>query len=448
MELLLPGKVSFRGGIHPPNNKALSKESGIEQSPEPDTVFIPISMHIGAPAEPCVKKGDEVKRYQTIGTPKGFVSAGIHSPVSGKIKSIKSMLHPLGDKVTTIEIENDREYQEAELSPFRGSIDETASAGLVQYIAEAGIVGMGGASFPTHVKLSPPSNKPVDTLIINGAECEPFLTADYRIMIEEAEKLISGTRVIKKVLNAENCIIAVEDNKPDAIEKISGVLEEKKISDIEVISCRTKYPQGGEKQLINAVTKREVPSGGLPMDVGCVVQNTGTVCAVYDAVYKGIPLVERIVSVTGPCVSKPSNFRTMIGTPVSVLLNAAEADMDKTVKLLSGGPMMGLAQGSTEVPVIKATSGILCLNELPPSEKERPCINCGRCVSVCPIGLVPSKIAKLVSTGYYEDSGGWDIKDCMECGSCAYVCPSKINLVQWMKLGKLELSAIENKEKN
>ena len=438
----MPKRYTFKGGVHPPHSKNRTEGLPIEAFPAPQKVIIPLSQHIGAPAKPLVKRGDKVVIGQVIGEAGGFVSAPVHSSVSGTVLSVAPFFHPSGKLVTSIEIENDGADETASFHPVPPVWRDAAPQELVQAIMAAGIVGMGGAGFPTQVKLSPPSNKPIDVLIINGAECEPFLTADHLLMLEQTERFIEGILILKKILNAKRCLLGIEENKPDAIKKITALLSEKKISDITLCVLVAKYPQGGEKQLIKAVTGREVPSGGLPMDVGCVVQNVGTTVAVCDAVSDGIPLYRRVVTVTGPGMESPKNLMARIGTPIRYLLEACGIDTQKVTKLLMGGPMMGLALSDIDVPVIKTTSGLLALDSIAPAMRSYPCINCGHCVHACPINLVPSRIAKFVEKEDYTGAQEWNVLDCMECGSCAYVCPAKINLVHQMKLGKYNVQAM------
>jgi len=435
------GKFSFKGGVHPPHNKNATSGLPIETLPPPPRVVIPLSQHIGAPAQVAVKRGDPVKIGQVLGESGGFVSAPVHASVSGKVSSLGEFPHPLGRQVLAVEIENDGKDETVEFKAVGPSWRETAPGDLIKTVQSAGIVGMGGASFPTHVKLSPPGNKKIDTVIINGAECEPYLTADHRLLLEKTPEILTGAFILKKILGAQKVFIAIEDNKPDAIAAVAKLIADPQFSELQCARLRTKYPQGGEKQLINAITGRQVPSGGLPMDVGCVVQNAGTAYAVWDAVINGTPLYQRVVTVTGPCVASPKNLLVRIGTPVSALLACCGADMEKAKKVVSGGPMMGLAQSDIEAPVIKSTSGILVLDKTMPAIQANDCIRCGSCVKACPIHLVPSHIAKLVDCGKDDLAAQWDVLDCMECGSCAYVCPARINLVHFMKLGKFRLAA-------
>ncbi len=434
-------KYSFKGGIHPPHGKKQTEKLAIEHLPVPQKVIIPLSQHIGAPAKPVVKKGDRVLMGQMIAESSGFVSSVIHSSVSGTVQTVGPFPHPSGKQVMAIEIENDGLDEAVAVTPF-GNWRDAAPGELIQQIQAAGIVGMGGASFPSHVKLSPPSNKTIDTLIINGAECEPYLTADHRLMLERTEHLLTGILILRKILNASNCFIGVEENKADAIQAILSNLNDQKYKEIKLARLKVKYPQGGEKQLINAITGLQVPSGGLPMDAGCVVHNVGTAVAVYEAVIQAKPLYERVVTVSGPVVKNPKNFMVRIGTPIRMLLEAANADLSAAKKVIMGGPMMGNTQSDLDAPVIKSTSGILVLNTIPPAVRQYPCINCGHCVHACPIHLIPSRLVKFVEKEKTEEAIEWNIMDCMECGSCTFVCPSKINLVHFIRLGKFHVQAL------
>ncbi len=437
----MPKRYTFKGGIHPPHSKKRTERLSIEVFPAPSKVVIPLSQHIGAPAKPQVKRGDKVVIGQVIGEAGGFVSSSVHSSIAGTVLSVAPFFHPSGKQVTSVEIENDGTDDMAPFQPAPTVWRDAAPQELVQAIQLAGIVGMGGAGFPTHVKLSPPSNKPIDVLIINGAECEPYLTADHLLMLEQTDRFVEGILILKKILNAKKCLLGIEENKPDAIKKITSLLSQKGGSEITLCTLAAKYPQGGEKQLIKAVTGREVPSGGLPMDVGCVVQNVGTTVAVYNAVTSGIPLYQRVVTVTGPAMESPKNVMVRIGTPIRTLLEACGINPQKVKKLLMGGPMMGLALSDIDVPVIKTTSGLLALDTTTPPLRTFPCINCGHCIHACPINLVPSRIAKFVEKEDYDGAQEWNVLDCMECGSCAFICPAKINLVHQMKLGKYHVLA-------
>ena len=435
------GKLSFKGGVHPSHNKSRTEALPIETLPPPEKVVIPLSMHIGAPSKIAVKRGDQVKIGQPIAEAGGFVSVPAHASVSGEVASVGVFPHPLGGKITAVEIKNDKNDNFFDLEPFKSNWREAAPGEIVKKISSCGIVGMGGASFPTHVKLSPPSEKNIDTLILNGAECEPFLTADHRMLLEKTGEILTGMLILKKILGAQNAYIGIEDNKPDAIEVVGQKLSEGTFNGLNLARLETKYPQGGEKQLINAITKREVPSGGLPMDVGCVVQNVGTAYAIWDAICNGMPLYQRVVTVTGPTTRKPANLLVRIGTPIKEVLDYCQVDFTATKKIIMGGPMMGLAQSELDAPVIKSTSGLLAYNEVQEPIKSNNCISCGNCVKVCPIHLVPSILAKYIDKELFDLADEWNVLDCMECGSCAYACPSKINLVHFMKLGKNQVMA-------
>ncbi|MBN1578684.1 MAG: electron transport complex subunit RsxC [Chitinispirillaceae bacterium] len=437
----MPRRYTFNGGVHPPHSKSRTERLPIEVFPAPKKVIIPLSQHIGAPAKPVVKRGDRVLVGQVLGEPGGFVSSPVHSSVSGSVLSIGPYAHPMGRQIVSIEIENDEKNETIAFTASIKAWRDAAPQELVQQIQAAGVVGMGGAGFPTHVKLSPPSNKPIDILIINGAECEPFLTADHLLMLERTGDFIEGVLILKKILNAKKCFIGIEENKPDAVKKITSLLNDARLREIRLCTLIAKYPQGGEKQLIRAITGREVPSGGLPMDIGCVVQNVGTTVAVFDAVNRGIPLYERVVTVTGPAVGSPKNLLVRIGTPINFLLEACSFNQKSVRKIIMGGPMMGLALSDVNVPVIKTTSGLLAVDTTTPALRTYPCINCGHCIRACPINLVPSRIAKYIEKENYQAAEEWNVMDCMECGSCAYICPAKINLVHWMKLGKYHVQA-------
>lgn len=422
--------------MHPPHHKSATEHLSIETFPAPAKVVIPLSQHIGAPATPAVKRGDQVKVGQVLGEAGGFVSAPVHSSVSGKVLSVGSQPHPLGKHTLAFEIQNDGADDTAPPASLGHPWREAAPEELRKAVAAAGIVGMGGASFPTHIKLSPPPEKKIDTIIINGAECEPYLTADHRLMLEKTEEFLIGALIIRKMVGAKHAFIGIENNKPDAVAAVQKMLGEQRFADLTLAKLRAKYPQGGEKQLIQAVTKRQVPSGGLPMDAGCLVQNVGTAYAIWNAVVNGRPLIERVLTVTGPTVRSPKNLLVRIGTPLRTVLEACDTDLAATRKVIMGGPMMGLAQSELDAPVIKSTSGVLAYDRLTPPVRENACISCGNCVKACPIHLVPSTLAKLIEKDRYEDAEEWGVMDCIECGSCAFACPSKINLVHFMKLGK------------
>ncbi|MEG1649123.1 MAG: electron transport complex subunit RsxC [Rikenellaceae bacterium] len=438
---------SFKiGGIHPCDNK-ISKASAIEVLPLPKRVVIPLSQHIGAPATALVAKGDKVKVGELIGQSAGFVSSNIHSSVSGTVTSVEAVADTSGMKKMSVIINVEDDEWCEDIIRDAAVIKECSlsAAEIITKIAACGIVGMGGATFPTSVKLTPPQGKKAEVLIINGVECEPYLTADHRVMIERGEELLVGIEILRVALGVNKAYIGIENNKPDAIESLTNINTN---SHIEVVPLKVKYPQGGEKQLIDAITSREVPSGALPIDVGAVVQNVGTALAVYEAVQKNKPLFERIVTVTGKTVTNPKNLLVRIGTPVSDLLNYCGFDDEQTEKVIGGGPMMGRAMCNVEGSITKGSSGVLLMNK---EESRRPeaqtCIRCGKCVSVCPMGLEPYMIAVLSKKGLFEDAVEHKPNDCIECGSCSFTCPANLPLLDNIRLAKTEVMKILRSKK-
>lgn len=438
--------ANFKGGVHPAGNKEITCKSKIQDSKGPDTLYVPLSQHIGAPAKPLVKKDDVVKKGQLIGESGGFVSANIHSPVSGKVKEIKKMSVVGGNLADCIVIENDREENiSSEIAPY-GDYKNLSAERLLEIVKEIGLVGMGGATFPTHVKLNPPEGKVIETLIINGAECEPFLTADHRLMLEEGEDIINGTLAFMKILGVKKAFIAVEDNKKDAIENLKKLSANH--SEIEVVDLKTKYPQGAEKQLIYVVTGKEVPSGGLPADAGAIVDNVATVAQFAKSLRTGMPLIDRVCTITGGAVNEPKNLRIKIGTLYSDIIDECGGFKGEIAKIVSGGPMMGIAVADTKIPSNKGTSGLLCL-----SEKEayisptKNCIRCGKCVEICPMSLEPVFIATYATKGNFDMSKHYYALDCIECGGCSFICPSKRPLVQMIRVAKRQIMAQSRKEK-
>ncbi len=440
---------SFNGGVHPVYNKEATSTLAIVKMPLPQKVVVPMQQHIGAPCELLadveeIGKGCEVKAGQKLGDNKGFVSAPVHAPISGTVADIAPYNHPLGMKIKAVTIESDGRDEWAENVKPAGRLEDLSPEDIRKIVREAGIVGLGGATFPAHVKLSPPEDKPIDVVIINGAECEPYLTADHRVMLEKSEEIIFGLKAMMKALNASEGIIGVEDNKPDAMKLMERLVAEEET--IRVCSLPTKYPQGAEKMLISVTTGRVVPAGALPMEVGVVNHNVGTAVAITQAIKEGKPLVGRVMTVTGSGVSKPANIQVRLGTLASEVLEYCGGISDSTLKLVVGGPMMGLAQPSADIPVIKGTSGILALTDEDVYLAESsPCIRCAKCVTVCPMNLMPTSISQAAEHGDYKRAEKLYALDCFECGCCSFICPSKIPLVQWIRIGKNEIMKRKNK---
>ncbi len=430
------------GGIHPPENK-LSADKKIEELPIPKTVFIPVAQHIGAPATPTVTRGDLVKVGQVIAKSSSFVSTNIHSSVSGKVKKIDFSSDSSGypKQGIFIDVVGDEWMEEIDRSKELKTEFSLEGPEIVKKIQDAGIVGLGGATFPTHVKLVPPKGMKAEVLLINGVECEPYLTSDHQLMLEKANEILVGTQILMKAMNVEKAVVGIENNKPDAIQLLSE--KAKNYKGISVAALKVQYPQGGEKQLINAVTGKEVPSGGLPIAVGAVVSNVGTAFAVYEAIQKNKPLFERVVTITGKGVEKPSNFKVRIGTSTTKLVEAAGGLPENTGKIISGGPMMGRAVASLDVPVTKGTSGILLMQD---EESKRGdyinCIRCSRCASVCPMGLEPYLLMTLSEKQIFDRAEEEKIMDCIECGSCSYTCPSNRPLLDYIRFGKGKVGQI------
>lgn len=431
-----------RRGIKPPERK-MTEHAKIEKGPMPEKIIVPLSQHIGAPARAAVKNREEVKTGQMIGEPGGFVSAAIHSPVSGKVTKLGQTVHVITGRVTdTIEIECDGEDEWVEpMEPL--DPDGCEPKELVKRIGEAGIVGLGGATFPSHVKLSPPPGKEVNAILLNGCECEPFITSDHRVLLEKSEEILGGIKILRKILSCDRVIIAIEDNKPDAIAHFQKLVSGPDVGkDVTVQGLRSQYPMGAEKTLIKTLLGREVPIGGLPFDVGALVHNVSTVTAIHDAVVKGKPLVERVMTVTG-AVKHPKNLLVRFGTPIRTLIEHCGGATVENAKVVFGGAMMGLTQYDLDAPVIKGTNCILVME----AERwtERDCIGCSRCISACPMDLMPTVYVKLIKKKMYEECSDYYIDNCVECGSCSYSCPSKIPLVQYIKVGKAELMKIRRR---
>jgi electron transport complex protein RnfC len=434
-------KTFSRGGVHPPEHK-LSSGHAIEELPPPEVVVIPVSQHLGAPASVVVNRGDEVKIGQLLAKAEGFVSTNIHSSVSGKVLKVDKFMDSTGYRRMAVQIQVEGEQWMEDIDRTDDLVKNTVlhADDIRKKILEAGIVGMGGATFPTHVKLMVPKGKTAEYLIINGVECEPYLTADHALMMERTEEVFAGIQVLMKGLGVDKAIVGIENNKPDAIEKMRLVARGSQVS---VQGLKVKYPQGGEKQLIQALLRREVPSGGLPIDVGVVVFNVGTAVAAYEAVNKNRPLIDRVVTVTGKSLKKPSNFRVRIGTPVSYLVEKAGGVPGDTAKVINGGPMMGKAIPTLDVPVVKGSSGILLIPENEARRKEvLPCIRCTKCVGVCPMGLEPYLLMSLSEKGMFERMESDRVMDCIECGSCSYTCPSSRPLLDYIRLGKGEVGKL------
>jgi len=427
---------SFRGGIHPKTFKELTRDKPTKEIPPPKLAIIPLSQHTGAPSEPIVEPGHHVKAGQKIAEAKGLISVPQHASISGKVKEMLDYPHPvLGKRTPAFVIESDGKDEWVDFEkrdPASLSKEEIISA-----IKEAGVVGLGGAAFPTHVKLSPPPDKTIDTLILNGAECEPYITCDHRMMLEHFTEIVDGAKIVKKLLDPKRCIIGIETNKQDAMKKFLSVKDD---SQFEVVGLKVKYPQGDEKQMIEALLGREVPSGGLPMDVGVVVQNVGTVYSIWEAVTKSKPLIERVITVTGRGIKNPSNVIVRIGTQIRDVVNECGGYSGHVGRLIMGGPLMGISQYTDEIPILKGTSALLVQTEEETSvDVSSACIRCARCVDVCPVSLLPAELAKLSENGRFEDCRALGVLDCRECGCCSYVCPAKIDIVHLVKYAKMEL---------
>lgn len=430
----------FPGGIHPKEGvggKAATLGLSIVTPPQPARVIIPLQQHIGAPAKCLVKKGDAVRVGQMIGEPGGFVSAAVHASVSGQVVDCQPCIMPNGTYQPSVIINNDFRDNWVELTPVSNP-ESLSGKELADIARNAGIVGLGGATFPYGVKLSIPEDKRVDTLILNGAECEPYISADHRTMLEHAEEIVRGARLILKALSIPKAFIGIEDNKPDAVQTMRDACHGEE--NIEVVSLPTRYPQGGEKQLVYALTGRVVKMGGLPLDIGVIVANVGTVHALYRAVYEGRPLVERVVTVGGS-ITQPANYLARIGTPVEWLIETSEGILPQAKMLIYGGPMMGQAISRQDIPVIKGCSGILALGVMAaPITQEGPCIRCGRCIEACPVRLAPVIIDRYMRKDMYEEAEKAHAMNCMECGICTWVCPAKRRLTQSCRVSKKQIT--------
>lgn len=435
--------LTFKGGIHPDDGKQLAKDKKIVSILPKEELVYPLSQHIGAPAKPVVKTGDRVLKGQKIAEAGGFVSASIFASVSGEVKGIEKRFNPSGAKVDSIIVENDFQYEEVSYLPVK-PLEEMTKEEIIDRIKEAGIVGMGGAGFPTHVKLSPKEPEKIDYVIANCAECEPYITADYRRMLENPEELISGMRVVLSIFPQAKGIFGVEDNKPDCIEKLRKLTE--KESRMEVKALKTKYPQGAERQLIFATTGRAINSSMLPADAGCVVDNVETMIAIHTAVVEGKAVTERIVTLSGDAVKEPGNFKVLFGTNHQEVIEAGGGFKNPPEKIISGGPMMGFAMFTTDTPITKTSSSILGFTKDEVKANEpTACINCGRCVEVCPSRIIPSRLADLAERHDEEGFKKLEGLECIECGSCSYVCPAKRQLKQ--SIGTMRKIALANRKK-
>lgn len=425
------------GGVHPPDFKSLTREEAIRNAPVPAEAVIPLHQHMGLPAECLVQPGDEVHEGMLIGRAAGPFSAAVHSSVPGKVKEIKEIYLPNGIKSLSVVISVEGEFGMSAGQP--AAWDQMSTEELLARIQEMGIVGLGGATFPVPLKYSIREGRRVSTFVINGVECEPFLTADHRLMLEKSDQILTGIRIVARILEPEQVLIGIEENKPDAVAAMAAAVEKAQLN-YQVVPLKLKYPQGDEKQLLKALTGREVPSGGLPLDIGAVVSNVGTVYAIYEAFEKNKPLFERIVTVSGSALAGPANLKVRVGTPVKELIDdcGGFTAEEAPVKIISGGPMMGFALVDLDTPVTKSTSGILVLSRREVGAAgETNCLSCGRCLRACPLGLQPVDLYKYIDHLRYEDALASGLMDCKECGCCSYVCPAHIPLVQGMKLGKI-----------
>lgn len=429
---------TFQHGIHPKYYKELTQDKATVDMPVPQQVIIPLQQHIGAPCKPVVKEKDIVRLGDIVGDAESFISSPVHSSVSGVVAKIEPRPHPSGGFVNAVIISTS---EEAQTLPPRSETKDPASLTPEEIraaVRKGGMVGLGGAGFPTHVKLTPPKDKQIDTVVINGAECEPYLTSDHRMMLEQPEDVIYGTQLIMQAVGAKQAFIGVEANKMTAVDTLTKLAASD--SRISVIALEVKYPQGAEKMLIQAAVNRQVPPGGLPMDVGVNVNNATGAVAIARAVRDGVPVLERIITVTGKGIQQPQNVRARIGTPIKEVIEFCGGLTPSAKKVLLGGPMMGIAQSTLDVPVVKTTGGILVLTEEDVQEiKPHPCIRCGKCVDACPMRLIPSRLGTLIERQRFEAIEAYHVNDCMECGCCVYVCPAKRPMVQWIKLGKAVL---------
>ena len=437
-----PVKRTFRHGVHPPEMKEATHLRPIERVPFGREYVLPLAQHIGAPSVAVVKSGQRVGRGELIAEPGGFVSTSLHAPVTGTIIAVEPRLHPTGKMLPAVVIEADP-YSSQKLTTTPPAPPETLdNKEFVKLVQAAGLVGLGGAAFPSHVKLSLPKDRRIEFIVINGCECEPYLTSDDRVMVERPQAVIRGTRIMMANIGAKRAYIGIEENKPAAIEALRAFADET----IEVVPVQVKYPQGAEKMLIDAILKKEVPSGGLPLDIEILTNNVGTTAALADWFDRGMPLIERVVTVAGPGIPHPRNLLVPLGTPVSAIVDYCGGLRPETRQVIMGGPMMGMPQKSLDVPVLKGTSGILAMTEVfRATAQEYPCIRCARCLEACPMFLNPTRIAHLSKFERVDDLLEYNVLDCFECASCSYVCPSNIPLVQWIRIGKAMVREAQKK---
>ena len=436
--------LTFKGGIHIPDYKELTKDKAIERANEPKVVYIPLHQHVGTPCEALVKVGDQVKVGQKIGESKAFVSAPVHSSVSGIVKGITTMYTPVGIKSKCIVIESDGQNEKHESVKPRNDLDKLSAEEIFDIIKEAGIVGLGGAAYPCHAKIAVADDKKVDDLIINGAECEPYLTCDYRLMLEESDKIIFGLKALMKYLGSQNGYIGVENNKMDAVKVLEEAIKEE--SNIKVATLKTKFPQGDSYRMVYSITGKKVPQGGHCNDVGVMVNNVATAYAIAEAIIDGKPLYERVVTVTGKGIKEPKNLLVKIGTTIGDLIEQCGGFNGKPAKIVAGGPMTGTAQFSLDTPIAKCTSGIIVFTE--DQVKPAPisdCIKCGKCLQVCSVGLQPLFISAYSLKGNYDVAERYNATACIECGACSYICPAKRPLTESIKHAKSEIKARRKK---
>ncbi|MHC4617722.1 MAG: electron transport complex subunit RsxC [Planctomycetota bacterium] len=456
MEVVTKGRLSFPGGTHPPESKDLTEKSEIRPGPVARQVAIMLSQHIGAVCEPVVKKGEAVEAGQKVGDSDAFVSAPVHSPVNGKVKEVALQSHAVLGRGAAVIIEADPEnnpYKQPACARFAGDFDDSPYSieQICGAVREAGIVGMGGAGFPTRVKIEPNPRLPKDTLIINGCECEPYITCDYRIMVEWTNQIVAGIKLARKASGCTKVYVGIEDNKPGAIEVMNGALRaQKDVENIKVVAVKTKYPQGGERQLIRAILKRNVPTGGIPPMIGVVVLNMATTAAIAEAVVFNQPLTHRVVTVSGEAIANPGNFYVPIGLSVSDLMDFCGGVTQKSAKVVLGGPMMGIAIADLTTPVTKATNAITVLTRKQIGRakfagRQTACIRCGRCLAVCPEHINPTRIAHAVKNNLLDVAESYYINACIECGCCSYVCPANIEITGYIKTGKIFLARQKKK---